>query len=44
MKTSIRTRVAAAVAAMFLTFGVVDLVANYAYPAAPAVLMASATR
>ena len=44
MKTSLWTHGAAAIAAMFLTFGMIELIANYAYPTAPAVLVASATR
>jgi hypothetical protein len=42
MKTSIKTRAVALVASILLTFGAIDLMAGYAYPVAPAVLLASA--
>jgi hypothetical protein len=32
MNTSLKTRIAAVAASVSLTFGVVDLMANYAYP------------
>ena len=44
MKTSITTRVAALVSAAFLTFGAIDLIADYAYPRAPAVQLATTAR
>jgi hypothetical protein len=44
MNTSIKARVAALVAAAFVTFGVIDLIADYAYPTTPATLVASAGR
>jgi hypothetical protein len=43
MKTSITTRVAALVSAAFLTFGAIDLIADYAYPRT-AVQLATAAR
>jgi len=42
MNTSIKTHAVALVGAALVTWGVVDLIANYAYPAAPAPLVASA--
>jgi hypothetical protein len=44
MKTSITARVAALVAAAFVTFGFVDLIADYAYPEAQPVQVATAAR
>jgi hypothetical protein len=45
MNTSIKTRAVALVAAALVTFGGVDLIAAYAYPAAAsAPLVASAAR
>ena len=44
MNTSIKTRAAALVASILVTFGTVYLTAGYAYPEAPAVLLASAAR
>jgi hypothetical protein len=44
MKTSITARVAALVAAAFVTFGSVDLIADYAYPEATPVRVATAPR
>ena len=44
MNTSIKTRAAALVAAILVTFGTIDLIADYAYPAAPAVRVASTAR
>jgi hypothetical protein len=44
MNTSIKTRVIALVAAALVTLGGVDLIADYAYPSAPAVRVASAAR
>jgi hypothetical protein len=44
MNTSIKTRVAALVAAALVTFGAIDLIADYAYPSAPALLVASVAR
>lgn len=44
MKTSITTRIAGLIAAAFLTLGAIDLIANYAYPSAPAVQLATAAR
>lgn len=44
MNTSIKTRAAALVAAALVTFGAIDLIAVYAYPATPAPLVASAAR
>jgi hypothetical protein len=44
MKTSIKTRAVALVAAVLVTFGGVDLIAAYAYPSAPALLVASVAR
>ena len=41
MKTSITTRVTALIAAAFVTFGAIDLIAEYAYPPAPAVQLAT---
>jgi hypothetical protein len=42
MNTSNLARAAALVVSILVTFGLVDLVASYAYPAAPAVQLASA--
>jgi len=42
MKTSITARVSALVAAAFVTFGAIDLIADYAYPEATAVRVATA--
>jgi hypothetical protein len=43
MKTSVKTRIVALVASIFVTFGTVYLAAEYAYPEAhPVVLLASA--
>lgn len=44
MNTSIKTRGVALVAAALITLGGVDLIATYAYPAAPAPLVVSAAR
>jgi hypothetical protein len=44
MNTSIKTRVTAFVAAAFVTFGAIDPIASYAYPEAPAVLIATVAR
>ena len=44
MNTSIKTRAVALVAAALVTFGGVDLIAAYAYPSAPALLVASVAR
>jgi len=44
MNTSIKSRAAAVVAAILVTFGTIDLIADYAYPTAPAVRVASAAR
>ena len=44
MNTSIKIRAVALVAAALVTLGTVDLIAVYAYPAAPAPLVASAAR
>ena len=44
MNPSIKTRAVALVAAALLTFGGVDLTAAYAYPSAPALLVASVAR
>jgi hypothetical protein len=44
MKTSIKTRAVALVAAALVTFGGVDLIADYACPSAPALRVASAAR
>ena len=44
MKTSIIASVAAFAAAAFVTFGVIDLIAGYAYPEAPPVRLATARR
>jgi hypothetical protein len=44
MNTSIKTRAAALVAAIAVTFGTIDLIADYAHPAAPTVLLASTAR
>jgi hypothetical protein len=42
MKTSITVRVAALLAAAFVTFGAIDLIADYAYPEATPVRVATA--
>jgi hypothetical protein len=42
MNTSIKTRAAALVASILVTFTTVWLVADYAYPETPATLLASA--
>jgi hypothetical protein len=44
MNTSIKSRAAALVAAIAVTLGTVDLIADYAFPVAPAVQLASAAR
>ena len=44
MNTSIKTRAFALIASILVTFGAIDLIANYAYPVAPAALLASAAR
>ena len=44
MNTSLKTRATALVTAIVVTFGTIDLIADYAYPTAPAVLVASTTR
>lgn len=44
MKPSIKSRAAALGAAALVTLGGVNLIATYAYPAAPAPLVASAAR
>jgi hypothetical protein len=44
MKTSITTRVTAFITAAFITFGAVDLIADYAYPEAQPVRVATAAR
>ncbi|HEY2560514.1 MAG TPA: hypothetical protein VGI48_12455 [Caldimonas sp.] len=44
MNTSVKARVFAFVVSILVTFGTVDLVANYAYPDAPATVLASAGR
>jgi len=44
MKTSIKTRAMALVAAALITVGGVELIAAYAYPAVSAPLVASAAR
>jgi len=41
MNTSIKSRAAAVVAAILVTFGTIDLIADYVLPAAPAVQVAS---
>lgn len=43
MKTSLRTRAAALVASIFVTFTIVHLIAGYALPEEPAVELAQAT-
>jgi hypothetical protein len=43
MNTSIRTRIAAALASILVTLGTIYLIARYAYPEQPAVLVALAT-
>jgi archaellum component FlaF (FlaF/FlaG flagellin family) len=42
MNTSITSRAAALVASILITFGIVYMVADYAYPEAPATRLASA--
>ena len=44
MKTSTTARVAALITAAFVTFGTIDLLADYAYPPTPAVQLATAAR
>ena len=44
MNTSIKTRAAALVAAIVVTFGTIDLIAEHAYPTAPPVQVASTAR
>ena len=44
MNTSIKTHAAALIAAIVVTFGTIDLIADYAYPTAPAVQVASTAR
>ena len=44
MKTSLTSRIVGVAAAVLVTFGAVKTMADYAYPAAPAVLLASASR
>ena len=44
MNTSIKARFVALVAAVVVTFGGVNLIAEYAYPSAPAPLVASVAR
>jgi hypothetical protein len=44
MNTSIKIRAAAFVASILVTFTTVYLVADYAYPEGPSVLLASAAR
>jgi hypothetical protein len=44
METSITTRVAASITADFVTFGALNLIADYAHPAAPAARVAIAAR
>ena len=44
MNTSIKTRAVALVAAALVTFGGLDLIAKYAYPSAPALLVSSVAR
>lgn len=44
MNASNKTRAAALVASIFITLSLVLVVADYAYPEAPAVTMASAAR
>jgi len=44
MNTSIKTRATALVAAILVTFGTIELIADYAYPVAPAVQLASTAR
>jgi hypothetical protein len=44
MKISITARVAALITAAFVTFGTIDLIADYAYPPTPAVQLATAAR
>jgi hypothetical protein len=41
MSTSIKSRAGALVAAIAVTFGTIDLIADYAFPLAPAVQVAS---
>ena len=44
MNSSTKVRVAGAIAAVLIAFGVVDLIAEYAYPRPPAVVLASIGR
>jgi hypothetical protein len=44
MNTSIKTRAAALLAAILVTFGTIDLIAAYALPCVPAVQVASTAR
>jgi hypothetical protein len=44
MNTSIKTHAAALIAAIVVTFGTIALIADYAYPPAPAVQVASSAR
>jgi len=44
MNTSIKTHAAALIAAIVVTFGTIGLIADYAYPTAPAVQVASTAR
>lgn len=44
MKTSLKTRLAALAAACFVTFAVVNQIADYAYPEAAPVQLASSSR
>lgn len=44
MNTSTKARAAALVASLLVTLSIVLMVADYAYPEAPAVLMASVVR
>lgn len=44
MNTTLKTRAAALVASILITFTTVDLVANYAHPAPEATVVASAAR
>lgn len=44
MNTSTKTRLAALVASVLVTFTTIDLIAAYALPESPSVLVASAVR
>ena len=44
MKTSITTRLAGFAASVLVTFGVVSMMADYAFPTAPAMQIASTAR